>query len=140
MVKNTIRALMTLISLAALFLVNSQALAGVVVVVSTNSDVSSMSGKEVKAAYLGKGKKFNTIALPEGSATHDGFMARVVGKSDSQFKAYWSKKIFSGKGVPPKVVDNAAAVKQAVASSTKAIGYIDSSELDNSVKVVYRVE
>lgn len=138
--RNNIHLLKSLIGAAALLFASGQAMAGVVVVVSSNSDISSMSGKDVKAAYLGKGKKFNTIALPEDSATHNGFMSKVVGKSDSQFKAYWSKKIFSGKGVPPKVVDNAAAVKRAVAGSTKAIGYIDSSELDNSVKVVYRVE
>jgi len=54
-------------------------------------------------------------------------------------KAYWSKMIFSGKAAPPAVFDNDAAVKSWVASNTDGIGYIDSSQVDVSVKVILTI-
>lgn len=138
--KTNISLLKSLISIFALLFISAQSVAGTVVIVSADSNTSSMSSSEVKAAYLGKGKKFKTIALSDSTAIHKDFMSKVIRKSESQFKAYWSKKIFSGKGSPPKVVDSAEMMKSSVASSNNAIGYIDSSQLDGSVKVVYSVE
>lgn len=45
--------------------------------------------------------------------------------------------IFTGKGHPPAEMD-AAAVKAKVASDPSAIGYIDASEVDASVREVAR--
>ena len=67
----------------------------------------------------------------------DDFYNKVTGKSAAQMKAYWSKIIFTGKGQPPKEVADNAAVKKLVADSPSAIGYIDKSALDSSVKAVF---
>ena len=48
----------------------------------------------------------------------------------------WSRLIFTGKATPPKELPDAAAVKKAVATDPKAIGYIDKSEVDSTVKVL----
>jgi len=135
-----IRYLKLLLSAMALLFINSQAIADVAVIVSADSDISSMSKAEVKAAYLGKNKKFFPTTLPKGDEARDNLMSKVIGKSESQFQSYWSKKIFSGKGIPPKVVDNASIMKKSIAGSSKAVGYIDSSQVDDSVKVVYTIE
>jgi hypothetical protein len=44
--------------------------------------------------------------------------------------------VFSGKGQAPKELADNAAVKKAVATDPKAVGYIDKSAVDGSVKVV----
>jgi len=44
--------------------------------------------------------------------------------------------VFSGKSQPPKELPDASAVKKAVASDPKAVGYIDKSAVDASVKVL----
>ena len=51
-------------------------------------------------------------------------------------EATWSRLIFTGKAQPPKEMPDAAAVKKAVAADPKAIGYIQKSEVDSTVKVV----
>ena len=44
--------------------------------------------------------------------------------------------MFTGKGTPPKEYAGNAEVKKAVAADPKAIGYIDKSAVDDTVKVI----
>jgi len=60
-------------------------------------------------------------------------------KNASKLKSYWSKMIFSGKAIPPEVVGDDAAVISWVASTKNGIGYVDSSAVNDSVKVLLRV-
>lgn len=58
----------------------------------------------------------------------------------SQVKATWARLIFTGKAHAPREVADAAAVKKAVAADPKALGYIQKSELDPSVKVLLTLD
>ena len=130
--------------LGMLFLFNVSAVdAGIAVVVNPGSGVTSLSAKEVKGIFLGKQKKF-----PNGTKTHPAiqkdsneisvtFAKNVLGKSQSQLKAYWAKLIFSGKGAPPRTVDDDAATKAFVSNTPGGIGFMDNSKVDTSVKVVF---
>ena len=60
-------------------------------------------------------------------------------KSESQLTSYWSKITFTGKGQPPQRESNDTSVKELVASNPNLIGYIDSSMVDDSVKVIFRM-
>jgi len=128
------------------FFLTGTALADVVVVVGANSGVTTISTGDAKNIFLGKSDKLadGTAAVPvyqaESSAAHGAFRDTVLGKNASQLKAYWSQLVFSGKGNPPKEVDNSATVKAHVASTPGGIGYIDASEVDGSVKVLLTVK
>ena len=128
-----------LISLAA-----SAAFAETSVIVSASNPNAAMDQNTVSTIFLGKAKSFpdGSQALPvdqdEGSAVRDEFNKSILGKSDSQLKSYWSRLIFTGKGTPPKPSGDDAAVKNLVANSPNIIGYIDSSAVDSSVKVIYK--
>ena len=64
------------------------------------------------------------------------FYTDVVGKSEAQLKRHWSQLVFTGKGKPPPSVADDQAVKDWVASTPGAIGYIDGGSVDASVKVL----
>jgi hypothetical protein len=72
---------------------------------------------------------FSSIFLNE-------IQVNIVGRSSTQVSAYWSKLVFTGKGVPPKEVADDAAVIAAVAADASAIGYIDSSSVTGDVKAL----
>ena len=116
------------------------------VIIGHPSNNAQLTKKEATKMYLGKAKKFpgGAKAAPVdqalGTDSRKDFYGKTVGKSDSQMKAHWSRLLFSGKGKPPKVLDNDEAVKQWVASHPEALGYINSSAVDASVKVLYTVE
>jgi len=133
------------VALCAGLLYGAAALAEVAVVVNPGSGVTSLSDSQVKALFLGKAKKFpnGSKATPvdqkEGSSTRTAFNEKVLKKSASQVKAYWSKMVFSGKASPLKSVADDAAVKAFVAGTNGAIGFIDGGLVDGSVTVVLTI-
>ena len=116
----------------------------VVAVVSARSPVTRLSPAQVADIFLGKSSRFpdgtqaTPIDLVEDSPVRDRFYARYTGKSPAQVKAHWSKIIFTGRGQPPRQATNAAEARKLVADNPNAIGYIDPSQVDGSVRVVSR--
>ena len=116
--------------------------ADIVAVVSAKSSVTRLSTSQLADIFLGKVSRFpdGSLAVPvdlgDGCAERDQFYAKVAGKTPAQIKAYWSKIIFTGRGQPPKVVQNGSDMKEYVAANIDAIGYIDSMMVDDSVRVV----
>lgn len=130
--------------LVLLALVNG-ATAEVAVIVHPSSGVDALTEEDVSRLFLGKAKSFpdGAQAVPinqnEGSAIRDKFNEAVCKKNASQYKAYWSQLVFTGKGTPPKDGGDDAAVKALIAANPNMIGYVDASQVDASVKVVYKV-
>jgi len=121
---------------------SSCVMAEVVVVVAATSPLETLTRNQVADIFLGKsnrlpgGDQAVVIDQPEGSATRDEFYSTYTGKSAAQIKAHWSKIIFTGRGQPPQVVSNSAEVKKRIAENPDTIGYIDTRELDGSVKAL----
>jgi ABC-type phosphate transport system substrate-binding protein len=116
----------------------------VVAVVSAKSPVAQLSSAQVADIFLGKSNRFpdgtqaTPIDLVEDSPVRDRFYSQYTGKSPAQVKAHWSKIIFTGRGQPPRQASNPVEAKKLVADNPNAIGYIDPSQLDGSVRVVSR--
>lgn len=113
------------------------ALAEVVVVVNPKAPEASMTKDEVAQFFLGKSSAMTPIDQPESAPIRAEFYKKVTDKDISQAKALWSKLVFTGKATMPKEVAGSADVKKAVAANPKAIGYIEKSAVDATVKVVY---
>ena len=119
--------------------------AEVAVIVHPSAGFDSLSEDDISRLFLGKSKSFpaGAQAVPvnqnEGSAARDKFNEAVCKKNASQYKAYWSQLVFTGKGTPPKDAGDDAAVKALVAANPTMIGYIDASAVDASVKVVHKI-
>lgn len=117
----------------------------VAVVVHPSAGFDSLAEDDVARIFLGKSKSFpgGAQAVPvnqnEGAAARDKFNEGICKKNASQYKAYWSQLVFTGKGTPPKDAGDDAAVKALVAANPNMIGYIDASAVDATVKVVYKV-
>jgi len=126
----------------ALSLLAANADADVVVVVSARSSITSLSAEQTARIFLGKsdtlpnGGHAVPVDQAEGNAIRDEFYAKVVGKNSSQLNAYWAKEIFTGSSHPPKLLEGNLTVRKAVANNPNAIGYIDKSALDSSVRII----
>ena len=116
--------------------------ADVVAVVSAKSTVQALTSDQLADIFLGRVSRFpnGLIAVPidlrDGSPERDRFYAKITGKTPAQVKAYWSKIIFTGRGQPPKAVPTDTDVKTFVTANAGAIGYIDSAQLDDSVRAL----
>ena len=137
------RVLIGLAALLACASIESGARAeDVVAVVSAKSPVTVLTSSQVADIFLGKTSRFpdgsqaTPIDQPEDSPVRDRFYSQVAGKSPAQVKAHWSKIIFTGRGQPPTQASSGAEVKKMIVQNPSAIGYIDSSLVDESVRVV----
>lgn len=110
--------------------------AEVVVIVNPKHAAASMTAAQVADLYLGKDGSLAPVDLKEPAALRNEFYQKVAGKDAAQVKAIWARLVFSGKQQPPKQLDSVAQVVKQVAGSENAIGYVDSSAVDGSVKAV----
>lgn len=120
--------------------------AQVAVVVNPKSAAANMTAEQVANIFLGKSNALPSggaaapVDQPESAAIRETFYTKVTGKNSAQVKAAWSRLVFSGKATPPKEVGSSAEVKKFVAGNPDAIGYIEKSAVDGSVKVVLTVD
>ena len=128
--------LKNVVLMAAVLGVAVPTLAEVVVVVNPKNASGAMTNDQAAQFFLGKSTSMTPIDQPDGSPLRAEFYKKVADKDASQAKALWSKLVFTGKATMPKEVADNAAVKAAVAANPKAIGYINKSAVDASVKVV----
>lgn len=150
----TIRHLILLLaSLVGLFgLVSpSVARADIVVIVHPENPVRSMTPKQVSDFYMGRARHFQlgedqaplaaTIyELPADSAVRETFFRLLNGMSLSQLNAYWARLRFSGEVLPPATVADSRSVLDTVSRNRNAIGYVDATAVNDSVRVVLRLK
>jgi ABC-type phosphate transport system substrate-binding protein len=130
--KNILTALLA----SALAAAALPASAEIVVIVNKDNPASRMFSEQASQFFLGKSAMFTPVDQAEGSKIRADFYQKVADKDPAQVKAIWSKLVFTGKATPPKELKSNAEVKKAVADDPKAIGYIDKSAVDDSVKVI----
>jgi ABC-type phosphate transport system substrate-binding protein len=120
--------------------------AQVAVVAGAKSAATPLSADQAAGLFLGKSDQLPGagVALlldqPESNPNRELFYTKVAGKSAAQVKAAWSRLVFSGKGTPPKEIANSAEVKKLVSSNPNAVGYIEKSAVDSSVKVLFAAD
>lgn len=110
------------------------------VVVIGNPSAAPLTKDQVADIFLGKSQSYVPIDQVESAPIRAEFYKKATGRDPAQIKALWSRLIFSGKAQPPKEVADSGAVKKAVATDPKAIGYIEKSAVDGSVKVLTSIE
>lgn len=111
-----------------------------VIVHKDNKD--EMDANYLQMIFLGKAKGFPSagkavpLDLEQGSATREVFLKEVAKKTKSQYSAYWAKIMFTGKGVPPKIVASDKEMIELVSKNPNIIGYVDSASVTGDVRVV----
>jgi ABC-type phosphate transport system substrate-binding protein len=115
-----------------------QARADVVVIVSAQSTTTSLGSAQIARIFQGKSNIMTPVDIRAPSGTRNEFYRKVVG-SDAHVRAEWSKLLFTGKVSAPKELD-AAEVVRAVAANPNAIGYVDRTFVNMTVKIIYTVK
>jgi hypothetical protein len=97
---------------------------------------ATLSKDQVSELFLGKGQGLTPLDQSDNSPLYGEFYRKATGRDVAQVKATWARVVFSGKGQAPRQLPDSAAVKKAVASDPKAVGYIEKSAVDATVKVL----
>jgi len=116
---------------------------GLVVVVSRNNPVQSLTREQVEDIFLGRTRQYpdGRLAIPveqsSQSELRDRFYTEILQRSPAQMRAHWARLIFTGRGNPPRGVDSSQDVLRAIVADPRVIGFIEPRFVDDSVTVVY---
>lgn len=114
--------------------------AELVIIVNPANPATRLFPSQAAQFFTGGSVLFTPIEQAQDSAIRAEFCKKVLEKEPAQVEAIWSKLVFTGQGKPPQVMKSSAEVKKAVAANPKAIGYIEKSAVDDTVKVVATVQ
>ncbi|WP_306519189.1 phosphate ABC transporter substrate-binding protein [Rheinheimera sp.] len=121
-------------------LTTTPALADIALIVHPDN-AAAVTDSDIKALFLGKQRSFSDgkqaipLVVVESESSRSEFNTKVLSKTDSQLKAYWSKLTFTGKGTPPREVSTEEML-QLVSANPATIGFVDASKVSAAVKVV----
>ena len=105
-----------------------------------NPAAAPLTREQLANVYLGHNQALTPLDQPESAPIRADYYKRLTGRDASQIKAMWARLTFTGKGQSPRELSDSSAVKKAVAADPKAIGYIEKSAVDDSVKVLVNVD
>lgn len=111
----------------------------IVVIVNPKNPASRMFSEQAGQFFVGKSAMFTPVEHSDGALRSE-FYKKVLDKDVSQVKAIWARLVFTGKAAAPRELSSSAEVKKAVAADLNAIGYIEKSQLDDTVKAVCTVQ
>jgi len=118
----------------------------IVVVVNSQSPVSSLSEQDIKDIYLGEltywgDTRIAPVGYQDGTSLQGLFLDNIIKTSENVYKTYWIKRIFREGGVPPSKAASPEAALQTVGGNKGGITYVPASALSGAsgVKEVFRV-
>lgn len=141
-----LKAFCALLFTAGLLALQPAQAGDLLVVVGSHSTVSTLDKTQVRNIFLGKissypnGQAAIPVDQPESSPLREAFYQKVTKLSVAEAKARWAQLAFTGRGEPPRVANDSKEIKRILNSTPGAIGYIDQSDLDDSVRIVFTVE
>jgi len=111
-------------------------------VVIVNKNMKTLSAAQIKAVFLKKLTTLDNIhVVPLNLGVSDPLRARfekkLLNMGHSRLQAYWTRQHYLGHR-PPLNLSSQESVKSFVQKVEGAIGYIDATQLDQSVKEIYR--
>ncbi len=116
------------------------------VVVTAADNTEQLNLDDVARIFLGKvtrypsGEEVEPLNMDPSDPGFAKFARVVLKKTPSQLKAYWAKRIFTGKGKPPRSISNAAELRALVASNKRYLTYLDKSNVDHTVRWVIELK
>lgn len=131
--------------LALLSSLSTQAQAGVAVILNPQCSLEQISDKDLaqvflsKTKYLPSGERARPVELTSTESKNN-FYEKIAGKNEVELRKYWATMIFTGNGQPPKQLRSVEQVLQYVSTHQCAIAYVPKDAVDESIKVLRRID
>ncbi|MDJ0839850.1 MAG: substrate-binding domain-containing protein [Acidobacteriota bacterium] len=112
------------------------------IVVHPDNPGATITKKELKNIFLKRmakwphGEPIIPVDLSLDSSVRKAFTRDIHKRSTTSINAYWQKRLFSGKGVPPSTFREETAVLDYVKNNPGAIGYISGAGDAEGVKIL----
>jgi ABC-type phosphate transport system substrate-binding protein len=113
----------------------------VIIICNKNVSEDELSRDMVKNIFLGKKTKWSNgnkimFVIQKKNDVHKSFLKTYVSKTTSQFRNYWKKQVFTGKGRSPKKFHSDREIIEFVTGTKGAIGYVAAGSNTDTVKLI----
>lgn len=128
--------------LISLFL--SSALAyGQVVVVVGNPSVKKLDTTLLFRIYTGRTSEIDGLTVypvnaPAGTPIRNRFLSSCLQQDENRYTAHWTVRKYVGKGTSPREFARSTDLRNYVATTPGAIGYLEESEVTPGMQVILR--
>ena len=126
--------------------ISCAATADIVIIGHLDSNTGTLDTQSVKKLFLGERKAFpnGRHAVPmnhvSGSPDRKEFFSSVLKMAESSHDRHWKKQLSTGAGHSPVELSSHDEVLQTIANTPGSIGYIDSSLVNDTVKVLLTIQ
>ncbi|HKU41413.1 MAG TPA: hypothetical protein VJR89_24820 [Polyangiales bacterium] len=141
------KLLWLLVAACILLTPRSSRAGGEIIAIIANKDVAlkTVTREELRPIFQTKkntwpdGKTVVPFNLPPAHASRQGFDAAVLGLDPDRVAKYWIDRKIRGDEKPPQTAPSPAVMVKIVAKTAGAVGYVEASLADASVKVIGRI-
>jgi len=118
--------------------------AEILVIGHVKNNIENLTAKQVQDIYLGRGRvlpngKF-ALPLDQPSPLRTEFYEKLTGRPVEQINAYWARIMFTGQASPPQQLPSDEVVMQTVRENEGAIGYINKTSVDKTVRILLELD
>ena len=108
-----------------------------------NGNVPKMDTVTVQKIYSGKfisvvGVNVTPVALKTGTPLRNRFLKEFLNQNEEKYTAYWTVRLYIGKGTPPMELGSTSDVIGFVQATPGAVGYIDANDVQPGMNVIAR--
>jgi len=121
--------------------IGMNACAEIAIIVHLQNTVK-LNKTDISQLFLGQVSSFPNgaiaipVALSRDNNSREIFNETVLNKTENQYKAFWSRLVFTGKASPPSEFKDSSQLRDLVSKNPAFIGYIDSRRINDTVKVI----
>ena len=113
------------------------------IVVNQSNPVDNLSFKDLRSIFLGErshwpnGRRITLVTMEPGQPERKAILRSIYRMSENDFNRHFMQGLFTGEVfVSPKTLATPVGVRKFIFNVPGAIGYLRSSDVDDSVKVI----
>jgi len=113
--------------------------AEIILVVNHDNTLAGITARAAELIFLSKKTEWTQgehihVVVNNDPEAYAAFCREILRKTPLQYLLYRKKMLFNGSGIPPLVMDTDEEVKNFIAATRDAIGFISKDSLDPRVK------
>lgn len=116
----------------------------IAVLVNQSVNVNTLSPAQLRMIFAGRtqfwpdGSRIRVFVLPPESKIHQLFCRNLLNIYPYQLERIWQRVVYSGQGDAPRVIDTAEAMRDIIAQTSGAIGYLPEpiQPIDNTKVII----
>ena len=82
------------------------------------------------------GAPIQVFVLPDRNPVHVAFCKKILGMFPHQLRSAWNRQVYSGTGQAPTRVGSVEEMRQRIATTPGAIGYLPEEKIDDTVQSI----